>query len=183
MKISVYIATSLDGFIARENGDLDWLPGANGTTDPQMGNEDYGYRDFINSVDAIVMVRKTYEKVLAFGKWPYSKQVIILSNSLSKIPASLNGKVRIKSGSVPGIVAELEQEGIRHIYIDGGKTIQAFLNAGLINEITITKIPVLIGTGIPLFGSLDHDINLIHKNTCAFKNGFVQSTYEVNKGE
>ena len=74
MKISVYIATSLDGFIARENGDLDWLPGANGTTDPQMGNEDYGYRDFINSVDAIVMGRKTYEKVLAFGEWPYSKQ-------------------------------------------------------------------------------------------------------------
>ena len=173
---SVYIATSLDGFIARKNGDLDWLP----ENEHDDSGEDYGYKAFMDSVDVLVMGRNTYEKVLTFGEWPYGdKKVVVLSNNLSKVPENLAEHVEIMSYSPKDLIRRLSERGAHHLYIDGGKTIQNFLNSGLINEITITKIPVLIGAGIPLFGELSNDIALQHIETKVFENGCVQSRYRV----
>ncbi len=176
MKASIYIATSLDGFIARENGDLDWLPGAEG----DVSVEEYGYKDFIDTVDVLVIGRHTYEKVLSFGGWPYGKKsVVVLSSQPVKIPKKVAGTVEWMSGSPGEVIARLTERGATHAYVDGGKTIQRFLEAGLIQQIIITTIPVLLGGGIPLFGPSSHDIKLRHIETQQFPSGLVQSKYEV----
>lgn len=182
MKASVYIATSLDGFIAREDGDLDWLPGSDPNESHDSGevNEDYGYQEFMDSVDVLVMGRSTFETVLAFGQWPYGgKRVVVLSSKLRPGSDDLPESVEVMSGSPGEVIEALQESGARHLYIDGGKTIQGFLNAGLIQELIITVVPVLIGTGIPLFGALDHDLKLQHVETRSFPNGFVQSKYRL----
>jgi len=182
MKVSVYIATSLDGFIARENGDLDWLPGAQegSNGDVERGAEDYGYHEFIDSIDVLVMGRNTFEKVMSFGQWPYgNKRVVVLTNRPVHIPSNLIENVEPKSCSPSELINELSESGAQHLYIDGGNTIQAFLDAGLIQEITLTKLPILIGSGIPLFGLLSKDIHLAHIETRSFEGGFVQSRYRV----
>jgi dihydrofolate reductase len=177
MRASVYIATSLDGFIARENGDLDWLSGA----DIEGSGEDYGFHEFMDSVDILVMGRKTFEKVVSSGEWLYgNKQVIVLSSRPVQIPSDLAGTVESQSCTPTELVKQLSERGARHLYIDGGKTIQGFLNAGLIQQIIITRIPVLIGEGIPLFGPVFKDIKLQHIETSSFANGFVQSRYEIH---
>ena len=174
MKKSVYIATSLDGFIARENGDLDWLPGSDGTTE----SEDFGYNKFFESVDVMIMGRKTFEKVLSFGEWPYlNKKVIVLSDTYKQIPQDFKGNVELKSGSPEEIIKELITKGYKQAYIDGGKTIQKFLQAGQIDELIITRVPVMLGKGIPLFGPLNKSISLKLLNITSFHNGFVQSHY------
>lgn len=179
MRVSVYIATSLDGFIARENGNLDWLPGSDGAS--EQSEEDFGYHEFMDSVDALIMGRKTFETVLSFGiEWPYSeKRVIVLSSQLLQIPSDLPATVEASSCSPAELIQHLSEEGYQRAYIDGGKTIQSFLNAGLIQDMIITRIPVLIGSGISLFGPVDNDRKLRHINTCTFENGFVQSQYEL----
>jgi len=178
MKSSVYIATSLDGFIAREDGDLDWLPGNDG----ESGDEDLGFNTFMDSVDVLVMGRNTYEMVLSFGQWPYgSKRVVVLSRKLTQVSDNLPETVELRSCSPTELVKDLLKSGAKHLYVDGGKTIQGFLNAGLIQEIIITRVPVLIGNGIPLFGPVNKDLKLRHIETRSFANGFVQSRYEVCK--
>ena len=182
MKISVYIATSLDGFIAREDGSLDWLPGSDGEPVDDGNNEDYGYHTFMETVDVLIMGRNTYEMVLGFGPWAYGeKKVIVLSKSLKELPSELPDVVELTSCSPDEIVKRLEASGYKHAYIDGGLTIQSFLKADLIDEITITRIPVVIGRGIPLFGPLAKDYWLKHIETKSFDNGFVQSRYEIVK--
>jgi len=179
MRASVFIATSLDGFIARENGDIAWL-GA----DEDHAGEDYGYKAFMDSVDVLVMGRATYDLVATFGSWPYgSKRVIVLTNRVLtnrplSLPAELAGTVETMSGPVETIAESLAGQGARHLYIDGGKTVQAFLRAGLIGRMIVTRIPILIGSGIPLFGPLPADIRWRHVRTTAFPKGFVQSEYE-----
>jgi len=178
MKASVYIATTLDGFIARKNGDLDWLPGSDGEP-VEQDNDDLGYKAFMNSVDVLVMGRNTYELVLSFGQWPYgNKRVVVLSNKLTKLSDKLPETVELRSYSPKELYIDLQESGSSHLYIDGGRTIQGFIEADLINEIIITRIPILIGDGIPLFGSLSKDKNLRHLETLTFDNGFVQSKYE-----
>jgi dihydrofolate reductase len=180
MKASVYIATSLDGYIARENGALDWLPGSSG--DGREGGSDYGYQAFFDSIDVLVMGRNTFEMVLSFGQWPYGrKRVVVLSRSLTRLTGLVPETVELRSGSPAELWAELQASGARHLYVDGGKTIQGFLDAGLIDEITITRIPVLIGRGIPLFGDLAKDIPLQHLRTEVFESGLVQSRYAVDR--
>lgn len=175
MKASVYIATSLDGFIARDDGSLDWLP------DPAGSDGDMGYQAFMDTVDVLVMGRNTYETVLGFGgEWPYGdKRVVVLSRTLTQLADSVPDTVTLMSGTPAEVVAELAESGAQHLYIDGGTVIQAFLWAGLIQELIITRIPVLIGSGIPLFGPLDNDITLQHVETQVFTNGLVQSKYTV----
>jgi dihydrofolate reductase len=176
IKASVFIATSLDGFIARADGGLDWLSGGESTSTEQ----DFGYQEFMDSVDTIVIGRNTFEPVLTFDAWPYSgKKVVVLSSGPSAVPPHLADSVEWLSLPPQHLVERLESQGATHLYVDGGKTIQGFLNAGLINELTITRIPILIGTGIPLFGPLDHDVRLTHVATRQFENGFVQSRYRV----
>ncbi len=169
---SVFIATSLDGFIARLDGGLDWLPAG--------GGESHGYDEFIATVDAIVIGRKTFETVLAFDAWPYGTTPVVV---LSTMPAALRkpeGAVcEMMTGPPREIVSRLEQRGMKHLYVDGGVTIQGFLRAGLIQRLIITRIPVLLGSGMPLFGSLSHDVRLKHIATRTYPSGLVQSEYRI----
>lgn len=171
---SVYIATSLDGFIAKPDGDIDWLLNPSFT----LEGEDFGYSEFMNSVDALIMGRNTFEKVLTFGDWPYQKPVIVLSSKLLTFPDELRGKVHHMSGSSYEVLRQAKELNFKNFYIDGGRTIQQFLNAGLIQQLIITKIPVILGSGIPLFGELDKDIELELLNSIEFDNDFVQLTYK-----
>ena len=176
-KVSAYIATSLDGFIARADGELDWL-----NNDGESDGEDYGYQEFMDSVDVLIMGRNSFEKVLTFGEWPYgSKRVIVLGTSYPAIPAHLPDTVTALSVRPADLVDRLSAQGAKHLYVDGGITIRRFLAAGLIDEITITRIPILIGDGIPLFGPLEKDIKLVHIATRSFDSGYVQSKYRVAK--
>ena len=174
IKVSVYIATSLDSFIARKNGDIDWLTsGESGT--------DYGYAEFIASVDHIVIGRNTYEKVLTFGGWPYERKVVVLTSRDFAFPTELAGKVEALHGAPRDVLEALERRGARHIYLDGGATIQRFLRESLVDELTITTIPILIGEGLPLFGPLEADVKLELLRSESFPNGFVQNKYRVRK--
>jgi len=179
MKASVYIATSLDGFIARRDGSIDWLNEANGIV-PE--GEDCGFMAFMDSVDTLVMGRKTYEQVLSFGQWPYGgTPVVVLSRNVIEIPSHLPDTVSFSAESPAALLDRLAAHGVKHVYIDGGSTIQSFLAESLIDEITITIIPVVLGDGIPLFAPMKKDITLTHLRTTAYEFGFVQSTYSVNK--
>jgi dihydrofolate reductase len=173
LKVSVYIATSLDGFIARKNGDLDWLPPG------KEGSEDYGYAEFMSSIDFIVMGRNTFEKVLTFGGWHYDKKVIVLTSRDLTIPPELADKVEALHLSPRELVHEMETRGAKGVYLDGGVTIQRFLRESLVDEMTITTIPILIGEGLPLFGNLEKDVKLELVKSVSFQNGFVQSRYKV----
>lgn len=178
-KCSVFIATSLDGFISRPDGRIDWLEQAN--TRIPVG-EDCGYESFISTVDTLVMGRNTFELAQSFGEWPYgAKPVVVLSSTMKSLPASVPSTVTLACERLTTLVARLAGQGMQHLYIDGGITIQCFLAAGLIDEITVTRIPVLIGTGRPLFGSVASDVHLDHVSTRAFEFGFVQDTYRVVK--
>jgi dihydrofolate reductase len=178
LKQSVFIATSLDGFIARPNGSLDWLnESSDGSSDPA---EDFGYQDFMQDIDALVMGRNTFDKVRSFGEWPYgSTRVYVLSHRKLVDIAELPKEVQRVAGSPHEIVDQLAAQEAYHLYIDGGQSIQQFLRAGLIQQMIITRIPVLIGDGIPLFGPLEQDLTLNHLSTQTFDNGFVQSHYQV----
>jgi dihydrofolate reductase len=172
MKLSVFIGTSVDGFIARANGDLDFLPAG--------GGEAHGYDEFIASVDVIVIGRKTFETVLGFQSWPYGgKRVVVLSSRPVDFSTIRGGHVEQMAGRPGDIVLALASTGAQHAYIDGGVTIQRFLYAGLINRLIITRVPVLIGDGIPLFGALARDVRLRHVATQHYPSGLVTTEYDV----
>lgn len=177
LKQSVFIATSMDGFIARRDGDIGWLTEHDNS---ESSGEDYGYSEFIDSVDAIVMGRNSFEKVLSFDTWPYTKKVVVLTHRPLEISNGLSDNVKKLSGAPKKIVNQLAAQDLNHLYIDGGKTIQNFIRAGLIQEMIITRIPVLIGDGIPLFGALKKDIKLQHVATRTFDDGLVQGRYKIN---
>jgi dihydrofolate reductase len=171
MQASVFCAASLDGFIARPNDALDWL-------DP-FGEEPHGYEEFIANIDAIVLGRRTFDVVLAFGGWHFTKPVFVLSTTLKTLNLPPHAVCELISGEPANVAADLEQRGFKHLYIDGGIAIQNFLRAGLITRMTITRIPILLGSGIPLFGSLPSDVRLRHINTRTYTTGMVQSTYDI----
>ena len=179
IKASVFIATSLDGFIARRDGGLDWLDAANATV-PE--GEDCGYGAFIETVDVLVMGRFFFEKVLSFGAWPYKElPVVFLSRAGLEITPALRSTVSTAAGTAPEGLQALAGEGYRHAYIDGGKTIQGFLAADLVDDLVITVIPVLIGDGIGLFGPLQRDGWLTADQVIRFPFGFVQTHYRLRK--
>lgn len=171
MKGAVFVGTSLDGFIARPDGRLDFLPAD--------GGEPHGFEEFMASVDALVMGRKSYETVLAFGQWFYGEKPVFVLSSRDLAPAPPGAVVERLSGTPHDIAAALAARAIEHVYVDGGATIQQFLRAGLIQRLIVTRVPVLIGAGISLFGELDSDILVRHVATRAFASGLVQSEYEL----
>jgi dihydrofolate reductase len=174
VKFSVFIGSSVDGFIARANGELDFLP--------MGGGEDYGYKEFMAGVDTLVIGRGTYETVMKYPEWPYGqKRVVVLSGAKLDLQTVRTRGARVEqmSGEPTEIMAKLERSGTKSVYIDGGVTIQRFLRAGLIGKMIITRVPVLIGQGIPLFGPLERDIALRHMETKSYPSGFVKSEYEV----
>lgn len=169
----VFIATSLDGFIADRNGKIDWL---NTISIPEV--TDMGFGALIDRVDAIVMGRNTFDTVCSFDiEWPYSKPVFVLSHSLKEIPDKFKNKAFLIQGSLNNILDELHRKGYNQLYIDGGQTIQSFLKEELIDEMIITNIPILLGGGTPLFGELPKEIGFKHKKTTVFLDEIVQSHY------
>jgi len=171
----VFIATSLDGFIARPDGDIDWLLERDDPT------EDHGYSNFIADKDAIVMGRGCYEKVLTMGDWAYDRPVLVLSRQLAgkPVPEQLTGKVRFSGATPAEAMAQLEAAGVRRVYVDGGQLVQSFLRDGLIADLVVTTVPVLLGAGRPLFGALQSDLSLSLESSRHFASGLVQSTYRV----
>lgn len=171
MKASVFVGTSVDGYIARSDGALDFLP--------LDGGEPHGYDEFMASVDALIVGRHTYETVLAFDAWPYGDKPVFVLSTKTLRPPPAGAVVERMSGSPEEIVAMLAHRSFQHAYVDGGVTIQSFLRAKLIQRLTITRVPVIIGVGIPLFGPTTRDVMLKHIRTQQYPSGLVKSEYEV----
>lgn len=173
MKNSVFIATSLDGFIAGKNDELDWL-----STFPEIDHIDTGYHDFTSQVDALLMGKNTFEIVAGFeGEWFYKKPVFVWSNSTSELPLKFHGKAFLVKGTLNEVLTQIHGQGYNNLYIDGGKTIQSFLKEDLIDEMIITTIPVLLGGGIPLFGDLPKPLVFTCKKTTLFLDKVVQNHF------
>lgn len=169
----VFIATSLDGGIADKNGGIDWLHSF-----PNPDNLDMGYSQFMDSVDALIMGKNTFLTVCGFGiDWPYNKPVFVLSNSLKTIPDNLRDKVFLINGELKNVIREINQKGFHNLYIDGGKTIQGFLNQNLIDELIITIIPIILGDNIPLYANILHQLKFKCIQTILFPNGIVQNRF------
>lgn len=173
----VYIARSLDGYIAGKNGELNWLDSI-----PNPDNIEMGYTDLMSEIDAIVMGKITYETVLGFGiEWPYKKHVFVLSNSITEIQEDLKESVSLLKGEISDILKAIHSKGFYKLYIDGGKTIQSFLKEDLIDELVITTIPILLGGGFPLFGELDKPLEFDHVESKLFLNQLVKNKYRRRK--
>ncbi|MDA3953691.1 MAG: dihydrofolate reductase family protein [Bacteroidales bacterium] len=174
MKNIVFIATSLDGYIADKNGGLDWLDSI-----PNPDKIEMGFDSLIKSIDAFVMGRTTFETICNFDiDWPYSKPVFVLSRTLEKIPEKYKDKAELIKGSITEILKEINQRGYSKLYIDGGKTIQSFLKEDLIDELIITTIPVLLGGGTTLFSELPEELEFSHVETKVFLDEIVQNHYK-----
>lgn len=177
MKATVFVGISVDGFMARKNGDIDFLPAD--------GGEPHGFSEFYESVDAVVIGRNTFEWVLNYtvshgGAWGYGKKrVVVLSSKALDFSGVRGGMVEQMAGDPVDIVEKLEVSGVRHAYVDGGVTIQRFLRAGLIERLIVTRVPVLIGEGIPLFGPLAGDIKLELVSAESYAGGLVKTEYRV----
>ncbi|WP_341224425.1 dihydrofolate reductase family protein [uncultured Arcticibacterium sp.] len=172
-KNSVFIATSLDGYIADINGEIDWLHAI-----PNPENNDMGYTEFMSNIDALVMGRTTFETVCGFDiDWPYQKPVFVLSNTLTKIPAQYEDKAILTKGTLNQILARIHAKGFYSLYIDGGSTIQNFLKEDLIDEMTITIIPTLLGGGVSLFGELEEKLNFACVDSKIYLDTVVQNRF------
>jgi len=174
MQTAVFIATSLDGYIARPDGALDWLS----RPEYELEGEDFGYADFIATISCLVMGRHTFEQVQSFADWPYhGKRVVVISRSKAAVPAGFAHKAESFVGSLTDLMQQLRDQGEAHLYIDGGQLIQSCLSLDLIDEMIITRVPVLLGAGRPLFRALPADMTFQHQRTQAYANGLVQSHY------
>ena len=173
MRTSVFVGTSLDGFIARPDGTFDFLSTGGAETEP------HGFEEFLATVDALVMGRNTSDVVRPFPTWPYGAKPVFVLSTRPLPPPPGGAIVERISGTPPEVLSQLSTRGFRHVYVDGGATIQAFLRAGLVQRLVISRVPVLIGEGIALFGAVDRDIQLRHVVTRQFSSGLVQSEYAV----
>jgi dihydrofolate reductase len=169
--VSVFCGVSVDGFLARADGAFDFLD--------EGGAEPHGYTEFMATVDTLVVGRNTYEIVEAFPEWPYEKKRVVVLSSSPIDFSTAKGAAEQMAGRPAEILAKLAASGAKHIYLDGGITIQRFLREGLVDRLTINRVPVLIGRGIALFGSLPHDVKLKHVATKSYAAGLVKSEYEV----
>jgi dihydrofolate reductase len=173
----VFIATSIDGFISAPDGNLDWLSYV-----PFPDGEDGGFADFISRVDAIVMGRVTFETVAGFGHgWHYPVPGIVLSSTLNSAPAEFESHVEFASGTPQEIVELATERGFNNLYIDGGRTVQNFLGADLIDELIITEIPILLGGGDRLFGELGRQLGFELIGTEVISNQVIQKHYRRNR--
>lgn len=168
----VYIATSLDGYIARKDGNLDWL-----MESPNPDNSDYGFSAFLGRIDGLLMGRNTFETVLEFDPWPYPKPVFVLSESMKKVPEGYEKKAQLVKGDLKDVIKSLNGDGISKIYVDGGKTIQSFLEQDLVDELIITRVPIILGSGIPLFADMEKEIKFRLTDTEILNEDLVKSTY------
>jgi len=174
MKISVFIACSLDGYIAGKNGEIDWLEMI-----PNPNHDDCGYVAFIENIDAILMGRNTFDFVCNYdGDWPYNRPLFVLSNTMTEVPEKAKGKAELIRGDISEVLNKLKSKGLNNIYIDGGKVIQTFLSEDLVDEMIITKLPILLGDGIPLFGLLENRMEFEYTGSTVFLGQLVQDAYK-----
>jgi len=179
MKVSAFIGISLDGFIARIDGTIDWLTK---NDDKVSLGEDFGFGSFLSSVDLIVMGRTTFEQVITFGSWPYhDKKILVLASRPVNIPQKLLNSVEIATAPPKQLFDELSSKSVSHVYVDGGKVIQSFLSEGLINELTVTIVPILIGSGRSFSTRITKDVSLVNSKTTVYEFGAVQIKYVVGK--
>jgi len=191
MKCSIFIAPSVDGYIATEDHAVNWLE----TVGKPLSEEEVSsdlmkhfnntFSNYMQSIDCMIIGRKLMEILSSFEltpeQWPYGNaKIMALSNTIKEPPENLKDKVQMFSGSIPELIDKLEKEGYTHAYVDGGTIITAFLNLGLINEMTLTQAPVLLGSGVPLFGKLHKQINLTDAQATAFPNDFIEIKYKVS---
>ncbi|MDV7141057.1 dihydrofolate reductase family protein [Tropicimonas sp. TH_r6] len=174
----IFMAMSLDGFVARDDFGLDWL------MKQKTDGEDHGYEAFMESVDGLVMGSGSFRTMLTFDAWPYEKPVVVLSKTLKPkdIPADLRDKVSISDQAPQRLMASLSEQGWERAYIDGGKIIQSFIREGLIADMIVTIVPILIGEGKRMFGPLNADIDLQLLDSKSFASGLVTSKYKVSRG-
>jgi len=173
VRVVVYIACSLDGFIAERDGGLDWLTGI-----PNEDGSDYGFGEFMRGVDAVLMGRKTFETVLGFGEWPYGKPVFVMSATLTRVPAAAEGKAEIVRGGPRDSLRVLMERGIETVYVDGGRTIQGFLREDLVDTLTVTTAAKILGGGIPLFGEIGRALDFRLVGTERLNDQLVKNRYE-----
>ena len=172
-RCSVFIASSLDGCIARSDGRIDWLSVASAE------GEDYGYKVFFDSVDVLVLGRKTYDTVLGFGAWPYhGKRCIVLTH---RAPTSLHGE-EFFAGDPAILMDRLGLDGVGRVYVDGGEVIAQFLKAGLIDDLTVSVIPILLGGGRPLFRGGEPERLLLLEECRSWPTGVAQLRYRIRAG-
>lgn len=178
----VFIASSVDGYIAMPDGDLDWLtspPRETGHVPASLSDTDDSpadYDEFTADVTHLVMGRVTYEKVMTFDSWPYNRfRTVVVSTTL---PAAVDDRITVLP-TLEKVVALLDSEKADKVYIDGRKVITAFLAANLINELTITRAPVILGAGLPLFHALPHPVRLVHLGTSTTNTGMTNTRYRV----
>lgn len=188
MKCSVFIATSLDGYIATEEGSVNWLQEVGNQQADMSENPDMGFSNFIASIDCMIIGRKCMETISQFNlspeEWPYGeRKIYVLSKTLTEPPENLSDKVEMFSGDIQSLVSLLENSGYQHAYVDGGLTITSFINQCLIDEIIMTQAPVILGRGTPLFGQIDRNIKLANAKVTAFANDFIQTKYDVSYQE
>lgn len=185
MQCSVFIATSADGYIASDEGGVEWLESA-GDSSVDLGElADMGFNDFISGVDCLIMGRGTMQKIASFNlaqeQWPYGQlPIYVLTKSVKTVPPSLHGQVELFAGELGELINKLEIQGFKHAYVDGGSLIRSCLNEQLINTMVITQAPILLGSGIPLFAGLKQSINLSQVKAKCYANGFVQLSYQVD---
>ncbi len=173
----VFVGTSLDGYIADREGGLDFLQ-----TVPNPDGIDFGFSQFMEGVDAVIMGRKTYETVMGFGgAWPYSKPVFVLSSTLVSVPAGVKGKVEIVNGPLREVVTRLNEKGVARLYIDGGNLIQGFLAEDMIDELIVTQVPILLGGGVSLYGRLPNHLEFELVKTEVLLETMIQSHYRRKK--
>jgi dihydrofolate reductase len=168
-RLSVYIATSLDGYIATTDGSLDWLEAAVGT------DEDYGWESFIGDIDALAMGRGTYDHIGHLDPLPFGERPVFVFTH--RVPADRPG-VTFWSRSPQEAVAEWAARGLRHVYVDGGRLITDFVAAGFVDDLTITTVPVLLGGGLPLFHPLPGPVRLYCTSVQSWPSGVMQARYE-----
>jgi dihydrofolate reductase len=179
MANSIFIACSIDGYIAKKDGNIDWLNNI-----PNENNNDYGFGEFINRMDGILMGRRTFEKIVEMNlkEWPYTKPVFVLSSKLSSVSNDMKGKVEIINDNLENTLSKLKNNGINNIYVDGGKTIQSFLEKDLIDEMIISRISIILGEGIPLFGKINKEIEFVLEKTEYINKYIVMDYYKKNSG-
>ena len=174
METIVYIATTLEGYITRPEGELDWL------IDPDFVDEgeDYGFTKLLDSVSCVVMGRHTFESLMNAHEWPCgNKRLVVMTQSMSELPEHTPETVELFAGEPAELVNKLALEGESKVFLDGGQLIRSFNAKGLVDRLILTRVPVLIGSGVPLFGALKTDIKWKHIRTQSYKSGLVQSEY------
>ena len=187
MQCSAFIASSADGYIATEEGGVEWLELAGNTQVDMVDQEDMGFAAFMATIDCMIIGRKCMEKLSNFDlspeQWPYGdRRIIVLSKTLAELPDNMKRRAELYGGEIHPLIERLTHDGLTHAYVDGGTTITSFINLQLMTQLIVTQVPVLLGKGLPLFGELNNTTQLRQAQAHVYPNDFIQTRYTVDYG-